>query len=118
MGHRDSANKEWINGTDDGTNRDILCSNSSSVPIIKTLRHIGKSKSFTSSNKSTIGPEDDRVFAQRLARLCLAKYPGSLAVPPPKKFEEKKVSFRLKRTYSAPAHASVILNQVEFAFLF
>ena len=49
-----------------------------------------------------MGAEDDCVIAERLAQLCLAKYPSSLAIPPPTKFEKHNSSFNVQRTFSAP----------------
>jgi hypothetical protein len=116
MDRRDIVCKEWSAGDETKVNRGILSSGEPSIPRVNSLRHVGKSKSFTLSKTSNIGPEDDRVFAERLARLCLAKYPSLSAIPAPKKFEEQKFSSaRLKRTYSAPVNAGASRDQVSFA---
>ncbi len=83
--------------------------------MVKSLRHFGKSKSLPASTKLKFGPEDDCVIAQRLAQLCLAKYPSLSAIPPPTKFEKQIPSFSIQRAYSVPAHTGESVDKVSFA---
>ncbi len=110
MGRCESAHREWSAG--DKMSHNFVSSESSSKPMGKSLRSFGKSKSLPASTKIRMGPEDDCVIAERLAQLCLAKYPSSSVIPPPKKFEKHISSFNFERAYSAPVYTDNTVNKV------
>ncbi len=114
MGRCERAHREWSAGDKMSYNFENMWSDSSSKPMEKSLRSFGKSKSFPASTKTRLGPEDDCVIAERLAQLCLAKYPSSSAIPPPKKFEKQISSFNFERAYSAPVYTDNTVDKVNF----